>query len=315
MKKFLTITMGILLFPLSFASCSGRSENPAVSAQEPSRTSPRAAAPEASSPQTGVPENFILIPGGTFTMGSPADEFLRESDETRRQVTVASFYMDRYEVTQREYRQLMGNNPSSFQDETLPVENVTWYEAVRYCNARSEEEGLAPAYTITGTGERPAVTWNREAGGYRLPTEAEWEYACRAGTITPFSTGAAISTNQGNYYGTYPYTIEEHYFSQNRIAVGPGQYRGRTVAPGSLPPNPWDLYEMHGNVWEWCWDWYSDYDAADWDNPAGPASGNYKVNRGGGWNDFARHLRSAYRAAYPPENRTFNIGFRLVRNV
>ncbi|QQO07790.1 formylglycine-generating enzyme family protein [Breznakiella homolactica] len=314
MIKKCEITMLVLLIlPLSFAACGGRTESPEPAGAE----NPPAGAnvsPVTPSYQAGIPERFILIPGGTFAMGSPSAEFLRESDETRRQVAVASFYMDRYEVTQGDYQRLTGNNPSHFRDAGLPVENVTWFEAVRYCNALSEAEGLAPAYTVTGTGDNMLVSWNREAGGYRLPTEAEWEYACRAGTGTPFSTGTAISTDQGNYYGTYPYTIEEHYFSQNQMEVRAGRYRDRTLALGSLPANPWGLYEMHGNVWEWCWDWYGPYDAADRDNPAGPASGNYKVNRGGGWNDFARHLRSAYRAAFPPGNRTFNIGFRLVRN-
>ena len=156
---------------------------------------------------------------------------------------------------------------------------------------------------ISGSGDERSVVWNRDADGYRLPTEAEWEFACRAGTTTPFSTGENVTVDQANYYGTYPY---DGYPS--------GQYRSRTVPVGSFAPNRWGLYDMHGNVWEWCWDWYGPYADGAAADPTGAASGTYRVNRGGGWNDFGRHLRSAYRAAYPPANKTFNLGFRLARN-
>jgi formylglycine-generating enzyme required for sulfatase activity len=244
--------------------------------------------------------DFILIRGGTFLMGSPSSEAGREKDETRHRVTVGDFTMGKYEVTQREYREMMGANPSQFKGDDLPVENVTWFEAVRYCNARSVREGLTPAYSIRGQ----TVSRNRNATGYRLPTEAEWEYACRAGTTDPFSTGANITTDQANYYGTYPY--------EN---LPRGEYRQKTVPVRSFEPNPWGLYNVHGNVWEWCWDRYGNYGNGDQTDPAGPSSGAYRVYRGGGWNDFGRHLRSAYRAASPPANRAGNLGFRLVRSV
>ena len=254
-------------------------------------------------------DKFILVKGGTFTMGSPESEEWREKDEVQHTVELSDFYMGKYEVTQREYHEIMGANPSSFKGDTLPVENVTWYDTVLYCNARSVKEGLIPAYFIEGEN----VIWNREADGYRLPTEAEWEYACRAGTTTPFNTENYIGTGHANYYGTYPYTIETHYFSQQELETPPGEYRGKTIPVGSFTSNKWGLFDMHGNVWEWCWDWYGEYDGGTAD-PVGAPTGTFRVNRGGGWNDFGKHLRSAYRAAASPSNGSFNIGFRLVHN-
>jgi formylglycine-generating enzyme required for sulfatase activity len=261
--------------------------------------------------------DFVFIKGGTFTMGSPTTESWRGKDEIQHRVTVGDFYMGKYEVTQKEYREIVGTNPSNFTGDTLPVEQVTWFEAIQYCNARSRKEGLTPAYTVSGEN----VTWNRAANGYRLPTEAEWEYACRAETITPFNTGNNITVQQADYYGTYPYNIEQNYFSQNKLDVRPGEYRERTVSVGSFAANKWGLYNMHGNVWEWCWDWYGEYSntasvaSATATDPIGVSSGTFRVNRGGGWNDFAKNLRSAYRAATPPNNGSFNLGFRLARNV
>jgi formylglycine-generating enzyme required for sulfatase activity len=253
--------------------------------------------------------DFVLIKGGTFMMGSPITEAWREKDENQRHVTVNDFYIGKYTVTQREYREVMGINPSAFIGDALPVENVTWHEAVQYCNARSVKERLTPVYSMDGD----TIRWNRNANGYRLPTEAEWEYACRAGTITPFNTENHISTTQANYYGTYPYMIETHYFSQRELSTPPGEYRQHTVPVGSFAPNKWGLFDMHGNVGEWCWDWYGEYAGVEQTDPAGASAGTYRVTRGGGWNDFGKHLRSAYRAASPPLNRMANIGFRLAR--
>ena len=253
--------------------------------------------------QAQAAEEFVLIPGGDFEMGSPTSENRREKDEVQHRVTLAPFYIGTHEVSQSAYKELMGDVPCHFKGDDLPVENISWYDAVTYCNTRSIAENLTPAYVISGSGDSRTVTWNRGANGYRLPTEAEWEYACRAGTTTPFSTGENTTVEQANYYGTYPYD-----------GFPSGQYRNRTMPTGSFAPNAWGLYDMHGNVWEWCWDWYGAYVGNDVINPTGTASGTYRVNRGGGWNDFGRHLRSAYRAAYPPENKTFNLGFRLARN-
>ena len=256
-------------------------------------------------PSTGaVPPGFVHINGGTFTMGSSANEALRDADrESQRQVTVSSFNMGRYEVTQKEYQEVMGNNPSNFKGDNLPVENVSWFDAVEYCNRRSQREGLTPPYIISGSGISRTVTWNRSANGYRLPTEAEWEYACRAGTTTPFSTGNNITTAQANYNGNNPY---------NNNAKG--EYRGRTTPVGTFAANAWGLYDMHGNVWEWCWDWYGDYASGAQTDPAGALSGSYRVYRGGSWGSNGQYLRSAVRNnSILPSSRLSGLGFRLLR--
>jgi len=260
-----------------------------------------------------APANMVRIQGGTFTMGSPASEPGHDSDEAQHQVTVSSFYMGKYEVTQKEYKEIMGVNPSSFKRDNLPVEQVTWYDAVEYCNKRSQKEGLTPAYTINknqsdpnNTSNLDTVKWtvnlNRNANGYRLPTEAEWEYACRAGTTTPFSTGNNITTGQANYNGNNPY---------NNNAKG--ENRGKITPVGSFAPNPWGLYDMHGNVYEWCYDWYGNYSIDAQTDPRGAVSGAFRVARGGSWNNTAGNARTAYRFAYTPSYRFLNIGFRLVR--
>lgn len=257
-----------------------------------------------------VPENFVLIKGGTFEMGSPETEAWRSDDEMQHTVTVSDFYMSVYELTQSEYREITGDDPSNFTGDDLPVENVSWLDAVRYCNARSEKENLAPAYKIDGA----MVTWDRSANGYRLPTEAEWEYACRAGTTTPFNTENSISAEESNYYGHYPYEIEDNYFSQGNLTTKPGVYRQTTVAVNSFFPNKFGFYNMHGNVGEWVWDYYGNYETNAQTDPSGAESGTLRVYRGGGWNDFAKNMRSAYRATLAEDKGSFNIGIRLVRN-
>ena len=247
--------------------------------------------------------DFVLIKGGVFLMGSPVKEPERGHDEIGHRVNVSDFHLARSELTQKEYTALMGSNPSESKGENLPVENVSWFDAVRYCNARSAREGLEPAYTIDGE----TITWKRDANGYRLPTEAEWEYASRAGTATPFSTGDTITDEQANFYNHYGYNND----SSGRII---GRSSGGTAPVNTFAPNPWGLFDMHGNVGEWCWDWYGDYGAGERTDPTGQATGRYRVNRGGGWNDFPKHIRSAYRAAASPGNGVFNIGFRLARN-
>lgn len=252
---------------------------------------------------------FVRIKGGTFSMGSPSGENWRSADEKRHRVTVDDFYMGIYEVTQAEYRNIMGKNPSSFSGSNLPVETVSWLDAVRYCNKRSRKEGLTPAYKISGS----SVTWNRRADGYRLPTEAEWEYACRAGTTGTFNTKTSISASEANYYGHYPYGIEENYFTEEKLETKPGNYREKTVPVNRFSPNAWGLYNMHGNVSEWVWDYYGTYSTVK-NNPAGPKNGNARVYRGGAWNDFAKHLRSSYRAALRQDLSSSSIGIRLARN-
>jgi formylglycine-generating enzyme required for sulfatase activity len=253
--------------------------------------------------QCRAPDNFVRIKGGTYMMGSPADEPEREDDEIQHQVTVSGFYMGKYEVTQKEYEEVMGTNPSAFEGDNLPVENVSWYDAVEYCNKRSQKEGLTPAYTISGEGDNRTVDWNYKANGYRLPTEAEWEYACRAGTTTPFSTGNNITTSQANYDGNYPY---------NNNAEGTN--REKTTAVGSFAPNAWGLYDMHGNVFEWCWDWYGAYSGGSQTDPVGAVTSTYRVARGGSWRDDGLYLRSARRDDDYPSSWFYSLGFRLVRS-
>jgi formylglycine-generating enzyme required for sulfatase activity len=207
--------------------------------------------------------------------------------------------MGKYEVTQAEYQELTGTNPSLFKGENLPVEQVNWFSAVEYCNKRSEKEGLTPAYTIN---ER-IVTWDKTANGYRLPTEAEWEYACRAETLSAFYTGDNITSESANFNGGLPY-------NNNRASA----FRRTTIAVGSLAPNSFGIYDMHGNVAEWCWDWHGEYARGDQANPSGAAAGGYKIFRGGGWNHPADFLRSAKRSALTPADRGNYLGFRLVRN-
>jgi formylglycine-generating enzyme required for sulfatase activity len=262
---------------------------------------------------SSISTNMVRINGGTFQMGSPVNEVSRDSNEVQHRVTVRSFYMGKYLVTQKEYYEVMGIPPGRFEDSNLPMEKVSWYYAVEFCNLLSQREGLTPAYTIDKSISDPnntniydkvkwLVTLNQNANGYRLPTEAEWEYACRAGTTTPFSTGNNINTNQANYNGNYPY---------NNYAKG--IYRDKTTAVGSFAPNPWGLYDMHGNLWEWCWDWYGSYASGSQTNPSGPVSGTGRVIRGGEAGSGGQYLRSAYRKQYPSDS-GYGIGFRLVRN-
>ena len=221
--------------------------------------------------------DFVQINGGSFTMGSPEDERWRENDEVQHQVTVGPYLIAKYEVSQADYRSVTGVNPSYFQGDNRPVEMVSWYDAVRFCNALSLSEGLEP----------------------------EWEYACRAGTDSPFSTGRNITVEQSNWYSSYPYIEGE----------GGGTYRRQTVDVDEFEPNPWGLYNMHGNVSEWCWDYYGAYTNAAGPNPSGPETGRNRVARGGGWYDYAKHVRSAYRSAVPADYTDYKRGFRLARNV
>ena len=305
MKRICSLLLAALLVG-TMVSCG--SQTPPEQSQQP--TPPPSSSQQGQEEQPQLPENFILVEGGTFSMGSPDSEAWRSDDETQHTVTVSDFYMSAFEVTQAEYQAVTGSNPSAFSGDDLPVETVSWLDAIAYCNARSELEGLEPAYTVEGQ----TVTWNRSANGYRLPTEAEWEYACRAGTETPFNTETSISAEESNYWGHYPYLIEDNYFNQSNLETRPGVYRETTVAVGSFQTNAWGFYDMHGNVGEWVWDYYGDYPTQAQTDPAGPESGVLRVNRGGGWNDFAKNLRSSYRATLPQDSAVFNVGFRLVRN-
>ncbi|NMM93194.1 flavodoxin [Bifidobacterium oedipodis] len=253
---------------------------------------------------------MMLIEGGTFTMGSPDSQRQREADETQHEVTLSDFRISPTEVTQAEYERIMGSNPSHFHGDDLPVEQVTWFDAIEYCNRLSAAEGFDPVYTVDGDN----VAWDRSANGYRLPTEAEWEYAARAGTDTIFTTGDQITAADANFEGTYPYLIEENYVNHINPDVVQSENRGETIAVGSLQANAYGLYDMEGNVSEWVFDYYGEYDTSRRNNPYGPESGSLRVNRGGGYDDFAKQLRNAYRSATNPRTHDQNMGFRIARN-
>jgi len=259
--------------------------------------------------------DFVLITGGTFIMGSPHSEPERRDNESpQHQAMVSSFYMSKYTVTQKEYQTIMRTNPSDFKGDDLPVEQVSWYDAVTYCNARSLVEGLKIPYAIDqdrtdpdNTGDSDplkwVVTWDKSADGYRLPTETEWEYACRAGTTTPFYMGSNITTDDANYDGDLPYN-----------GNAKGLYRETTMPVGSFMENAFGLYDMHGNVYEWCWDWAGDYPSDAQIDPAGSVSGSHRILRGGSWGSSALILRSAFRNYANPSHKTHYFGFRLVLN-
>lgn len=282
---------------------------------------------------------MVFVRGGTFLMGSPASERMRDDDEAQHSVTVDDFYCDAFEVRQSDYEKLMGKNPSWNKGANLPVENVSFYDALEYCNKKSLAEGLAAVYKVGGKNAKfPDVCVDLAADGYRLLTEAEWEYACRAGTTTIFSTGNWNNPKNANYEGSYPYLIEENYVRRTNPNVQSGLNRGKTIAVDSLAPNAFGLYNMHGNVSEWVFDYYGGYDEAvsasevagaagrageknasgaggkSVLNPLGASIGVYRVNRGGGFNDFGKHLRSAYRSASNPFTKDRNLGFRIARN-
>lgn len=279
---------------LLFLSGCGPKETPA--ARPPATTAPAtpvtpAAATRAVVTQTG---EMLPVPAGEFSMG---DALGADDEKPVRKVKVAAFLMDRTEVTQKSYQALTGRNPSKFKGENDPVNLVSWFDAIRYCNLRSLRDGLKPCY------DEKTATCNFEADGYRLPTEAEWEYACRAGTTTRYAFG-----NNASDLGKYAWTQEN---------AG-----GRTHPVGTKAANPWGFVDLYGNVAEWCNDFYAAqaYVGDDAENPRGPAVGGECVVRGGSWGKTADACRSASRASETPRfaDACFgaeNYGFRTIRRI
>ncbi len=231
----------------------------------------------------GVTLEMVSIPGGSFQMGSPETEQGRDQNESpQRQVTVPAFFMGRYAVTQAQYEVITGKNPSEFKGANRPVEGVSWNDAQAFCQKLSQQMGRK----------------------YRLPSEAEWEYACRAGTTTPFHFGETITSNLANYDGSFTYQAEPK-----------GQFRQQTTEVGSFPANAFGLYDVHGNVWEWCEDVYHEnYDGAPIDGTAWITGGdqNSRLLRGGSWGRFAWFCRSAFRVREVPDVLNAYVGFRVV---
>lgn len=227
---------------------------------------------------TSIGMKFAWIPAGTFLMGSPEGEPGRWDEETQHIVTLTrGFYLGVHQVTQTQWLAMMDNNPSHFRsDENLPVENVSWEDCQEFLRRLSADE-------------------ERE---YCLPTESQWEFACRAGTTTPFYFGETLSTDQAN------------------VNVGgkgkEGACRDRSAPVGAFPPNAWGLHDMHGNVWEWCADWHGDYPEGEVAAPEGPPSGERRVLRGGAFGLHPVLARSAFRLRLVPSNRSEIAGFRAV---
>jgi formylglycine-generating enzyme required for sulfatase activity len=230
------------------------------------------------------PANLVFIPPGTFRMGSPtteADRWAQEGPQTEV-ILPRGFWIGRYEVTQAEYETVTGTNPSAFPgDPNRPVETVNWFEATDYCERLTQRE--------RGLGRIPANTQ------YRLPSEAEWEYACRAWTSTRFSYG-----EDPDYANLSDYAW---YFDNRRSSTQP---------VGQKLPNPWGIHDLHGNVWEWCQDWLAPYPGGVVIDPQGPLSGVERVFRGGGWSFAAFYARSAHRWGFSPDVRGNGLGLRVV---
>ncbi len=280
----------------------------------------------------GVEVELAWIPPGVFEMGSPGDEAGREDDEGPRHAVRISrgFWMMTTEVRQDQWIALMKSNPSRFKDDARqPVQTVGWFEAVEFANRLTEavaqrhpDLGLRPRYLIEdaerfndGHVRSASVRRVAEHRGFRLPTEAEWEYACRAGTSGPFHTGETILSDEANFKASLGYRDSEG-----------GVFRERTEPVARFAPNAWGLHDMHGNVWEWCWDWYDPHwyeptngptngptnERGERVDPQGPGDGNERVLRGGSWYDGPWYVRSAHRYRLGPVFQYYNNGFRLV---
>jgi formylglycine-generating enzyme len=270
-KNLLLVLMCLCLF-----GCS-KPEAPTTGEQKEPAKAPAAPVPTIAPPKGesfSIPDinlDMLWCKPGTFMMGSP------EVAETQHKVTLTEgFYLGKHEVTQEQWEKVMGSNPSKFKGATLPVETIKRHDAMDFCKKLTQMEKAA--------GRLP------EGWVYTLPTEAQWEYACRAGTTTAYSFGDTITPKQANY-------------DEGKI--------GKTTSVGTYPANAWGFHDLHGNVWEWCSDWYGFYPGGSVTDPVGPSDGSLRVYRGGGWLNLGMNLRSASRFRSTPGLRSRNLGFRL----
>ena len=269
MSHFSPFRLSLLCAAILLGGCERKTSN--VEAKSPTRVASAAgAARNENANPTSAGSNapiLVRISGGKFVMGDKD-----EIDAPLHEVVVGSFFMDRNLVTQEQFQKIMGANPSRWKGEKNPVEQLRWSDAAKFCNKRSELEGLHPCYDLK------TLVCNFEADGYRLPTEAEWEYACRAGTTTAY------------FFGDNPARAGDYAWIDKNSGGHP-----RPV--GQKQPNPWGLYDITGNVWEWCNDFYKVdyYKEAPRENPRGPNDGQNKVLRGGAWRFSADNCRSGYR--------------------
>jgi formylglycine-generating enzyme required for sulfatase activity len=246
-----------------------------------------------------LPTNFVFVPSGSFVMGSSESERNRYKDEVQHQVSLSSFAISKYDLTFDEYdAYCQATGAAKPKDEgwgrgSQPVINVSWYDAVAYCNWRSTQEGRRPAYAISGKD----VSWDRSTNGYRLPTEAEWEYAAKGG---PQASSLAVNAV---YAGSA---------KVDQVAWYSGNSAIQTHPVGQKEPNSLGLYDMAGNVAQWCWDWFGSYSAGSQHDPTGTTSGGERVVRGGSWYEGWKDVRSAVRGGDNPDYRCDRIGFRLL---
>lgn len=267
-----------------------------------------------------TPENFVLVKGGTFKN--------TQSNYYGKNVSVSDFYIGKYEVTQKEWTDVMGSNPSKFKGNNLPVETINWYDAVEYCNKRSIKEGLQPYYNIDKSNKDPnnkpdpkfgvlddmqwTVTINAKANGYRLPTEAEWEYAADGGQQS--KNYSYSGSNFEDDVAWYWRNAGDKELSGPWLWPAIQQNNDQTKPIGSKKPNELGLYDMSGNVREWCWDWYGDDLETNVTDPKGSSSGFNRVWRGGGWMGAAFCLESAFRSSLAANGKGPDQGLRVCRN-
>jgi len=266
-------------------------------------------------PVTPTAIEMVYVSGGNFQMGNPDTNIGYDDERPVHTVTLTGFYIGKYQVTQAQYQAVMGTNPSYFSSNPAsgevqgnrPVEGVSWYDAIEFCNALSIKEGLSPYYSIDKVNKDPnnknsydsykwTVTRNSTANGYRLPTEAQWEYAAKGGNGTPGNYTYSGSNTAGN------------------VAWYEGNRDSKTHEVGKKAANGLGIYDMSGNVWEWCWDWYGSYTSSTQTDPVGAAAGDDRVVRGGFWYfNASSSAHSACRYSRNPYFRDHTIGFRLVR--